>query len=87
MVYEYEDDEQEYYEKKKPERKWTERELFLLMRLRDLKKSSDMGQPDQGFPVAYKDLEGMGYAMVVGKGFNITAEGRVYLETNKRFIK
>ena len=71
----------------KEEKKWTERELMQLLRLRDCKKTTDVGMVDQGFPGIMREMVALGWVKSVGKGHQITNAGRIYLAENAKFLK
>lgn len=56
---------------------------WLLMRLIDCAKTSRLGMEDQGFPAVMKTLSAKGLVEFKTKGYQVTKEGKLYLETNK----
>ena len=73
-----EEDEEEYVV---PERKFTLEDKEQILHLKNLKRTSDLGLVDLGFPVAYHRLSINGWAKKEGNGYQITEEGRAYLAT------
>ncbi len=64
----------------------SETDLMQIMRLDNCRVSTDKGQIDQGFPRIMKVMEGRGWVKPVGKGFQITNEGRIFLNVHKQLL-
>jgi hypothetical protein len=59
---------------------------WQLMRLIDCAKTTRLGMEDQGFPQVMKYLAAKGYVEKKVKGYQVTSDGTIYLETNKEDI-
>ena len=64
----------------------SEQEQMQLLRLYGCKISTDKGQIDQGFPQIMKTMASRGWVKPIGKGYQITDEGRIYLNVHKQLL-
>lgn len=72
--YDYDNEEEEVREEPSIITDWE------LMRLNDCATSTRMGMADQGFPTVMKRLAALRFVTEVGKGYQITNEGQLYLK-------
>ena len=64
-----------------------ERESMQLMHLRHCNKSTNMGLVDQGFPGYMREMTYRKWVKPVGKGHQITEEGKAYLKLHENWFR
>lgn len=72
--------------KKEKKEKKSDREMIHLFRLNDIRKSTDKGMIDRGFPRVYAEMAALNLVKTVGNGYQITELGRVHLDANRALL-
>jgi len=83
--FEYEEVEDDEPEEK--EEKLNDYEKWQLLQLSHIKKSTDLGTVDQGFPRLYKTMAATGWVKPVGNGHMITDLGRAQLIKHAKLLR